>query len=92
MFVAEPDVLEAIRSNQKVHELKPKYTPTSVAATGSVVAVGGEDQKIRLYDWDGKALKEVAVLENNKGSVSALAFSPDGSLLAAGDVSLSPYL
>lgn len=87
MFVVSSEAVEAIRSNQKLHELKPKYTATSVAASGSTVAVGGEDQKVRLYEWDGKALKEVAVLENNKGSVSALAFSPDGSLLAAGDVS-----
>ena len=43
--------------------------------------------KVRLYDWDGKALKEVGVLEGNKGIVSALGISPDGSLLAAGDVS-----
>ena len=43
--------------------------------------------KVRLYDWDGKSLKEVATLESNKGAISALAFSPDGSLLVAGDVS-----
>lgn len=45
---------------------------------------------MHLHDWDGKVLKEVGVLENNKGSISALAFSPDGSLLVAGDVS-APY-
>lgn len=42
---------------------------------------------MRLYEWDGKALAEAATLEGNKGTVSAVAFSPDGSLLAAGDVS-----
>jgi hypothetical protein len=31
-------------------------------------------------------LKEFAVLEGNKGVISALAFSPDGNYLAAGDV------
>ena len=46
-----------------------------------------KDQKVRLYDWDGKALQEVGLLEANKGPVSALAFSPDGLKLAAGDVS-----
>lgn len=87
VFVAEADKVEAIRSNQKLYELTPKYNATLVAASGSTVAVGAEDQKIRLYDWDGKALKELGVLENNKGTISALAFSPDGTLLAAGDVS-----
>jgi WD repeat-containing protein 1 (actin-interacting protein 1) len=42
-----------------------------------------------LHDWDGKILKEVGLLENNKGVISALAFSPDGSMLVAGDVSVS---
>jgi WD40 repeat protein len=41
---------------------------------------------VRLNHWDGTALKEMGVLEGNKGIVSALAFSPDGNLLAAGDV------
>ncbi|KAF7795659.1 hypothetical protein EIP86_006824 [Pleurotus ostreatoroseus] len=87
VFVAEINSVEAIRSNQRVFELQTKFTPSSVAAFGSVVAVGGEDMKVRLYDWDGKSLKEVATLESNKGAISALAFSPDGSLLVAGDSS-----
>ena len=41
---------------------------------------------MRLYTWDGKALAESATLEGNRGVVSALAFTPDGGLLAAGDV------
>ncbi|KAI0084155.1 WD40-repeat-containing domain protein [Irpex rosettiformis] len=87
IFIAEPDRVEAIRSNQKVYELKTKYVPTAVGASGLIVAIGGEDQKVHLHDWDGKTLKEVAMLENNKGAISALAFSPDGSLLVAGDSS-----
>jgi WD40 repeat protein len=47
-----------------------------------------QDQKIRLYNWDGKAFQEAGLLEANQGLVSALAFSPDGSKLAAGDVSI----
>lgn len=46
---------------------------------------------MRLFDWDGSALKEIALLEGNKGVVSALAFSPDGSKLAAGDVSSAEH-
>lgn len=42
-----------------------------------------------LYEWDGKTLTETAVLEGNRGAVSALAFSLDGAQLAAGDVSLT---
>lgn len=49
-----------------------------------------KDQKVRLGKWDGSSLKDVVVLEGNKGIVSALAFSPDGNLLASGDVIMYP--
>lgn len=39
-----------------------------------------------LYAWDGKELTAGDVLEGPQGVVHALAFSPDGKLLAAGDV------
>ncbi|KIK68693.1 hypothetical protein GYMLUDRAFT_36180 [Collybiopsis luxurians FD-317 M1] len=83
------NVVEVIRSNQKVFDFPTKYTPSSVAVTGSLVAIGGEDSKVHLYQWDGKLLKDdaVPILEGNKAVVSALAFSPDGNLLAAGDSS-----
>jgi WD repeat-containing protein 1 (actin-interacting protein 1) len=50
------------------------------------VAIGGEDNKIYLYTWSGSELKQEHVLEGNKGPISVLAFSPDGAVLAAGDV------
>ncbi|KAK0496108.1 quinon protein alcohol dehydrogenase-like superfamily [Armillaria luteobubalina] len=86
VFVAEVNTVEVIRSNQKVFEITPKSAPTAVAATGKLVAVGGE-QKVALYEWDGKSLKELGVLEGNKGAISALDFSPDGKHLASGDSS-----
>lgn len=51
-----------------------------------------KDKKVRLHEWDGKTLKEIASLTGNRGVVSALAFSPDGSLLTAGDVSVLDLL
>jgi WD repeat-containing protein 1 (actin-interacting protein 1) len=39
-----------------------------------------------LYSWDGAQLGKAGLLEGNKGIVSALAFSPDGSMVASGDV------
>ena len=47
-----------------------------------------QERKVHLHEWDGKTLKETVVLEGNQTVVSALAFSPDGKLLASGDVSL----
>ncbi|KAI9507289.1 WD40 repeat-like protein [Russula earlei] len=88
VFVVGVDAVEAVRNNQKVAELRPGTGgPTSIAARDPLVAIGFDDHKVRLYDWDGKALREVGLLEANKGAVSALAFSPDGLKLAAGDSS-----
>ncbi|KAJ7717627.1 WD40 repeat-like protein [Mycena maculata] len=84
-FVTEAGGVEAIRDNQKVAHLVTKFAASAVGAGGKLVAVGGEDQKVRLHEWSGTAFTEVAVLEGNKGVVSALEFSPDGALLAAGD-------
>jgi WD40 repeat protein len=90
IFVVVVDAVEAIRNHQKVADLRPwgsTTSPTAIAATGSLVAIGFGDQKVRLYDWDGNTLQEAGLLNANSGLVSALAFSPDGSKLAAGDAS-----
>ncbi|KAJ3840032.1 WD40 repeat-like protein [Lentinula raphanica] len=90
VFVAEiNNSVEVFRSNQKVFDLPTKYTPSAVAVKGSLVAIGGEDSKVHLYQWDGKTLKDdvTPILQGNKAVVSVLAFSPDGKLLASGDSS-----
>jgi WD40 repeat protein len=46
-----------------------------------------QDAKVRLYNWDGKSLKEAGLLEGNKGPISAVRFSPDGTMVVSGDVS-----
>jgi WD repeat-containing protein 1 (actin-interacting protein 1) len=53
---------------------------------------GTQDTKVRLYDWDGKSLKETGVLEGNRGPVSAIRFSPDGTMVVSGDVSCTNFL
>ena len=54
VFVAEIDNVEAVRSNQKVFSIPLKYTPSAIAAAGSVVAVGGEVRTVapvRVATW-----------------------------------------
>ncbi|KAG5219855.1 WD40 repeat protein [Salix suchowensis] len=91
VFVTEINSIEAFRSNQKIDTHQPKYSPHAVAASGDLVAIGGDDQNVHLYEWDGKALKETSVLDGNKGTVSALAFSPDSKYIASGDLVTSRW-
>ena len=47
-FVAESNGVEAFRHNQRVFHLPVKYQPGGVAATGRVVAVGGDVSQLSL--------------------------------------------
>jgi len=63
---------------------------TAVAAhagSSDLVAYGTGAKKVVLASVSGGAVKVEAEFEDNKGEILSLAFSPDGSLLAAGDVS-----
>ncbi len=54
----------------------------TVAASFNTVATGSADGTIRLYDTSGDTLRRV--INVGAGGIYAIAFSPDGSLLAVG--------
>lgn len=56
---------------------------TSLALTGSVVASGGADRTIRLFDPASDAPQRNLPVAHT-AAVEALAFSPDGAVLASG--------
>ncbi|KAH7026029.1 WD40-repeat-containing domain protein [Microdochium trichocladiopsis] len=59
--------------------------PTAIAAHGSLVAVGTAGNAVQLFDAaGGSKLSLVAEAKNSLAQISALAFSKDGSHLAAG--------
>lgn len=78
-------------------EINPLSGGSSIQAgeTSAVAAfAGAEDivaygngKKVVLATVSGGTVKVDVEFEDNKGEVLSLAFSPDGSLLAAGDVS-----
>lgn len=64
------------------------WTPSCVAISpsGDLVAVGSqEDKKIHLFDVVNNTLQETGEIVGHLGALTSVAFSPDGSLLAAGD-------
>lgn len=78
------DVISGSPPQKKSSSLS--FDATAVALHSSVVAVGGEDGKVRVGQLEaGGAFKETALFENGRRGVSALNFSPDGKLLAAGE-------
>jgi WD40 repeat protein len=57
-------------------------TSLALSPDGRLLASGGEDQMVRLWDADDGT--PLACLRGHKQWVSALAFAPDGSRLASG--------
>ncbi|KAI1817384.1 WD40 repeat-like protein [Poronia punctata] len=62
--------------------------PTTIAAHGSLVAIGTSKNAVRLYKVDSSnnnKLSQAGEVKNSPTQITALAISKDGSLLAAGD-------
>jgi len=48
------------------------------------VAIGGKDDKVRIFTFDGSTFKQLTYVEPNGENVDALSWSPDGTYLAVG--------
>lgn len=87
IVVATASGVTIVADDKPVGSLNTSYTPTCVAANGSLVAVGGADgNAVKVYTLgSANKLSETATLTTSTAQVSALAFSPDGRYLAAGN-------
>lgn len=82
-------------SGKLVKEHALNFAPSAVAVSDAFVAIGASDAnsvKIFKAGADGSSLAEQTALSNPTGTISALAFSPDGSHLAAGNSSGKIYV
>ncbi len=85
VLVPSSDSIVTYSKGSKASSLPVKYTPTSIAAHGSKVAVGGDDKLVHIYALSGTDLKETGTeLPRATAPISALAFSNSGSHIAVG--------
>ena len=85
VLVPSTDSIAVYSQGTQVGSLPVKYAPTSIAAHGSTVAVGGDDKLVHIYTLSGTELKDTeTVLRRATAPISALAFSPSGQKLAVG--------
>jgi WD40 repeat protein len=96
---ATVELVQILKDGARECALRPSgaYQPSSVAISpdGGWLAVGSEEQKVYIYPLTNGQLSDSAavdpiksaalILESNRGSITALAFSPDGSRLAVAD-------
>lgn len=78
----------------RICEMPQKATPLSLAASthqkgAAMIAVGGEDQILRLYSWQSgsSSMKLEKELTGSTSSITSLAFCPNQKYLAAGSSS-----
>ncbi|KAG5972008.1 hypothetical protein E4U55_000957 [Claviceps digitariae] len=86
LYVATVSSIAAFSDGKLLKDTPVTYVPTCIAAFDGLVAVGADQNSVKVYQSspDG-ALQEVQTLKNPTGTISALAFSKDGSHLAAGN-------
>jgi WD repeat-containing protein 1 (actin-interacting protein 1) len=87
VVVAQLESVVVFSDGDEVGELALQASPTSLAANGSTVAIGAYDSSLNIYSVPAdRAPKRIASLDKiSTAPLTALSFTPDGSLIAAGD-------
>ncbi|KAK2867929.1 hypothetical protein FQN49_003328 [Arthroderma sp. PD_2] len=87
ILAASADTIEIFSKGQLSGKFESKLPITAVAAIGSTVAIGGEDATVRIgkVDSNGAGISVSIEAKLSRNPVTALAFSSDASILAAGD-------
>ncbi|EXJ92939.1 hypothetical protein A1O3_01495 [Capronia epimyces CBS 606.96] len=94
VVVAQLESVIVYRDGEEDGELPLKATPTSLASSGSIVAIGSQDSSLRLFSVvPGKAPKQTAVVEQVSATpLTAIAFSQDGNMVAVGTAAGKIYV
>ncbi|KYQ99716.1 WD40 repeat-containing protein [Tieghemostelium lacteum] len=74
-----------IKNGKIVSTTAAAWEPTSVAINKQEVTVGGKDNKIHVFNLSGDSLTAAGTLDNHRGQISDLQYSPCGRYLASAD-------
>ncbi|KAK2798223.1 hypothetical protein FQN50_008921 [Emmonsiellopsis sp. PD_5] len=85
VLVANEDGVELFKDGSKVGNFNSESTVTAVASQGTSAAVGYADSTLQICTVSNNTLVPNAEVRVSSEQVTSLAFSTDGSLLAAGD-------
>lgn len=87
IFVATVSGVEIFSKDKPVGQSTFKeFTPTSIAASGKVVAVGDDVNTVHVFNCDStNTLTPLSKLTASTAQITALSFSPSGHLLAVGN-------
>ncbi|CAG8977419.1 hypothetical protein HYALB_00007751 [Hymenoscyphus albidus] len=94
IFVATSSGLD-IFSNDNLVSTFPisDYTPTSIAASKTTIVIGDDRNIVHIYTIDSSnKLSPTETLTTSTSQITALSFSPSGSLLASGTSSGKIYV
>lgn len=88
-FAATVSGIDIFNKEKLVGNVPTKdFTPTAIAASSSLVAVGDDANVVHIYTVDGSnKLSPKEKLTRSTAQITTLAFSPNGSLLAVGNSS-----
>ena len=94
VIVAQLESVLVYRDGEEDGELPLKASPSALAAHETTVAIGASDSSLRLYNVvPGKAPKQSAIIEKVSATpITAIAFSADGNMLAAGTAAGKIYV
>ncbi|CAG8763804.1 10788_t:CDS:10 [Cetraspora pellucida] len=88
IVVATINDIQLISNDKCIFSIKVQSPPGAIAINPACteIAVGSEDAKVRIYKLNEDKLEEQEeTLSSNRGAITTIAYSPNGSLLAVGD-------
>ncbi|MCJ1436907.1 WD40 repeat-like protein [Xylographa pallens] len=86
-LVATHKGIDVFANGQRTSSLPTSYAPTALAASSSLVAIAGDDSTLYIHPFSSSgtlAAKPQHTLPSPSSQPTTLAFSPSGTLLAAG--------